>query len=58
MTSAALGESFVGIREPFIDKNGSHLVVLCQPEMILFRLKRGHVSLRGLCVASEGSMLP
>ena len=40
-TSDGLSESFVGLREPFIDISGSHLVVLCQPEMILLRPKRG-----------------
>ena len=57
MTSDGLSESFVGLREPFIDMNGSNLVVLCQPERILFWLKREIVSLTGHCVASEGSVL-
>ena len=41
MTSDGLSQSFVGLREPFIDMNGSHLVVLCQSEMIIFRPRRG-----------------
>ena len=58
MTSDGLSVSFVVLRDPVIDMNGSHLVVLCQPEMIFFRLKRGHASLRGLRVASVGSEFP
>ena len=44
-------EFIVDLREPFIDLNGSRLVVLCQPEKILFRPNRaGSVDLRGPCV--------
>ena len=61
MTSDGLGESFVSLREPFIDMNGSYLLVLCQPEMILFRffrIKRGHVSLRGLASPQRALCYP
>ena len=57
LTSDGLSETFVGLREPFIDMNGSRLMVLYQPEMILFGPRGGHVSLRGPFVASEGSVL-
>ena len=53
-----LSEPFVDLRESIIDLDGSRLIVLCQPEKILFRSKRaGSVDLRGPCVASEGSVL-
>ena len=43
LASDSLSESSVRLREPFIDMNGSFLVVLCQPERTLRFLS-------GLCV--------
>ena len=62
LTYDGLSESLVDLREHFIDPNGLRLVVLRQPQKILFRpnsagsvdLRRPCVGLRGLCVGLIG----
>ena len=58
LTWDGLSESFVDLGEFFIDLNVSRLVVLCQPEKILFRPKMADsVDLRGPCVGLRGLCL-